>query len=266
MSNHLAVAHVTAALRRLVVASGALIGMGESDIMFGRPQAPDKGARINIALYHVTHHAALRNADLPFRRGDTLVQRPQAALILHFLISFYGKDDELQPARMMAAVVRDLHAHAVLKAEFIEQARTGVLSDSNLGESNQQIIFTPQSLSLEDMSRLWSVMVQTPYALSIAYEAAVVLLDAIETAPAPLPALRRGDDDRGRSRGSIRRGSASRQPPSGCRGRAACAPPSSAGGCWSKAPVSPATPSGSISITATWLPSNFRSAPARRST
>ena len=197
MSNQLAVAHVTAALRELVVASGALAGMGESDIMFGRPQAPDKGARINIFLYHVAPHAALRNADLPFRRGAALVQRPQAALVLHYLISFYGKDDELQPARMLAAVVRDLHVHAVLTPELIEQARTGILADSNLGESNQQIIFTPQSLSLEDMSRLWSVMVQTPYALSVAYEAAVVLLDAVETAPAPLPALRRGDDDRG---------------------------------------------------------------------
>jgi Pvc16 N-terminal domain len=200
MSNHLAVAHVTAALRRLVVASGALIGMGESDIMFGRPQAPDKGARINIYLYNVGHHSALRNADLPFRRGDTLVQRPQAALILHYLISFYGKDDELQPARMMAPVVRDLHAHAVLEPEFIEQARTGhgdILTGSNLGQSNHRIILTPQFLSLEEMSRLWSVMVQAPYALSVAYEAAVVVLDAVETAPAPLPALRRGDDDRG---------------------------------------------------------------------
>lgn len=197
MSNHLAVAHVTAAIRQLVIESGAMSGTG--DIVFGRPTAPDSGARINIYLYHVTPHAALRNADLPFRRGDALVRRPQAALILHFLISFYGKDDELQPARMMAAVVRDLHAHAVLKPDFIAQARTAhgsILTDSDLGDG-ERIILTPQSLTLEDMSRLWSIMVQTPYALSVAYEAAVVMLDARETAPAPMPALRRGDEDRG---------------------------------------------------------------------
>jgi hypothetical protein len=197
MSNHLAIAHVTAAIRQLVIESGALSGTG--DIVFGRPTAPDSGARINIYLYNVTPHAALRNADLPFRRGDALVRRPQAALILHFLISFYGKDDELQPARMMAAVVRDLHAHAVLKPDFIAQARSAhgsILTDSDLGDG-ERIVLTPQSLSLEDMSRLWSIMVQTPYALSVAYEAAVVLLDARETAPAPLPALRRGEEDRG---------------------------------------------------------------------
>jgi Pvc16 N-terminal domain len=197
MSNHLAIAHVTAAIRQLVIESGALTGTG--DIVFGRPTAPDSGARINIYLYHVAPHAGLRNADLPFRRGDMLVRRPQAALILHYLISFYGKDDELQPARMMAAVVRDLHAHAVLKADFIAQARTAhgnILTDSDLGDG-ERIILTPEALSLEDMSRLWSIMMQTPYALSVAYEAAVVLLDARESAPAPLPALRRGEEDRG---------------------------------------------------------------------
>lgn len=198
MSNHLAIAHVTAAIRQLVIKSGAMTGTG--DIVFGRPTAPDSGARINIFLYHVTPHAGLRNADLPFRRGDTLVRRPQAAMVLHFLLSFYGRDDQLQPARMMAAVIRDFHAHAVLKPGVIEDARTGhddILTDSDLGEASERIILTPQALSLEDMSRLWSIMVQTPYALSVAYEAAVVLLDARETAPAPLPALRRGDDDRG---------------------------------------------------------------------
>lgn len=197
MSNHLAIAHVTAAIRQLVIESGAMSGTG--DIVFGRPTAPDSGARINIYLYHVTPHAALRNADLPFRRGDALVRRPQAALILHFLISFYGRDDELQPARMMAAVVRDLHAHAVLKPQLFADAapQDSILAASDLGSSGERIILTPQALSLEDMSRLWSIMVQTPYALSVAYEAAVVLLDARETAPAPLPALRRGEEDRG---------------------------------------------------------------------
>ncbi len=198
MSNHLAIAHVSAAIRQLVIASGALTGTG--DIVFGRPAAPDSGARISIYLYHVAHHPGLRNADLPFRRGDALVRRPQAALILHFLISFYGRDDELQPARMMAAVIRDLHAHAVLKPDFIEQARTAhgdILTESDLADTAERIILTPHTLSLEDMSRLWSVMVQTPYAPSVAYEAAVVMLDALETAPAPLPALRRGEEDRG---------------------------------------------------------------------
>jgi hypothetical protein len=197
MSNHLAIAHVTAAIRQLVIESAAMTGTG--DIVFGRPTAPDSGARINIYLYHVSPNAALRNADLPFRRGDALVRRPQAALTLHYLISFYGKDDELQPARMMAAVVRDLHAHAVLTPAFIAQARTAhgsILTDSDLGDG-ERIILTPQALSLDDMSRLWSIMVQTPYALSVAYEAAVVLLDARESAPAALPALRRGEEDRG---------------------------------------------------------------------
>jgi hypothetical protein len=44
----------------------------------------------------------------------------------------------------------------------------------------------PHPLDLEQLSRVWSVMFQTPYALSISWQASVVLLERDETsAPAP---------------------------------------------------------------------------------
>jgi hypothetical protein len=41
----------------------------------------------------------------------------------------------------------------------------------------ERIKLTPLTLSLEDLSKLWSVFFQVPYALSIAYEASVVLIE-----------------------------------------------------------------------------------------
>ena len=46
-------------------------------------------------------------------------------------------------------------------------------------------------------SKLWSVFIQTPHALSLAYQGTVVLIEAEESGPGTLAVLRRGDDDRG---------------------------------------------------------------------
>src|SRR6185437_14624534 len=43
------------------------------------------------------------------------------------------------------------------------------------------------ALSLEEMSKLWSVFYQIPYVLSVAYQAGVVLLDRDVAVRAPLP-------------------------------------------------------------------------------
>jgi hypothetical protein len=41
----------------------------------------------------------------------------------------------------------------------------------------ENVKLTPISLSLEELSNLWSVFFQVPYALSVAYEAAAVLIE-----------------------------------------------------------------------------------------
>lgn len=203
MSNHLAIATVTAALGQ-VVHTSAQSAVGGVMLRFGRPVAQGAGnteRRVHVYLYQVTPHAALRNADLPTRSSDgRTVQRPQAALELHYLLSFYGDDQLLEPDRMLAAVARDMHARPQLSAQNISDAIAGhatELGESDLGAAVERVRFTPVTLSLDDQSKLWSVMVQTPYALSMVYTASVVLLDAVELATPALPVLRRGTDDHG---------------------------------------------------------------------
>ena len=41
--------------------------------------------------------------------------------------------------------------------------------------------FTPEQMTLDDLSKLWSVFFQTPYALSVAYEATVVFVEGEES-------------------------------------------------------------------------------------
>jgi len=202
MSNSLAIATVTAALAQIVRSAiqGAVAG---SDVTIGRPENPPAGdalPRVRLYLYQVAPNAALRNADLPSRGSNgTLVRRPCAALELHYLLSFYGSETELQPQRMLGAVVRDLHAHPFLTRQMVQDgiASYSVLAGSNLHEAVEHVRFSPLSLSLEDQSKLWSVFFQTPHAVSVAYQASVVLIESDEAAQPALPVLKRGDKDQG---------------------------------------------------------------------
>jgi hypothetical protein len=47
--------------------------------------------------------------------------------------------------------------------------------------------FTPIPLSLEDLSKLWSVYFQTPYNLSVAYQGTVVLIESEDSTHSALP-------------------------------------------------------------------------------
>lgn len=203
MSNHLAVATVSAALGQVVHASAQSAVSGVS-LRFGRPVAPTAGTterRVQVYLYQVTPNAALRNDDLPSRNAEgRLTLRPQAALELHYLLTFYGDDQLLEPDRMLGAVARDLHARPLLTAQDIADAiaaHSPELANSDLAAAFERVKLTPATLSLDEQSKLWSVLVQTPHALSLVYTASVVLIEALERETPALPVLRRGEEDRG---------------------------------------------------------------------
>lgn len=199
MSNALAIATVTTALAAIV--QKALDPLGGALVITSRPDAAATPARrVHLFLYQVTHNPALRNLDLPNRNADgRLVQRPCIALDLHYLLAFYGNENDLEPQRMLGAAARDLHAKPVLTRQMISDAIASqpFLTGSNLLDAIEQVKFTPVSLNLEEMSKLWSVLLQTPYALSAIYQSTVVLIDAEENAPLSLPVLKRGREDRG---------------------------------------------------------------------
>ena len=197
MSNYLAIATVTNALKGLLTKNTP----PDVRIIVGRPTAtlgngePLPGA--NIFLFQVTPNAALSNNHVPTRRTDgSLAQRPQSALVLHYLISVWGSgvddDRDLNAQNVLAAVVRKLNAQPLLTRKNIEDSivKDGAVS-SNLADEVEQVKFTMKTLSLEDLSKLWSIFFQTPYFLSVAYEASVVFIEPDETPRQALPVLER---------------------------------------------------------------------------
>jgi Pvc16 N-terminal domain len=188
VSNHLAIATVTYVLARVVDAAAEAAVSG-ADVTTQRPDASDDNTapHVNLYLYQVGANAAWRNDDLPTRGSDGgLARRPQAALDLHYLLTFYGDEGRLEPQRLLGSVATALHAGPVLTRERIRRVIQTILdtdpehflAGSDLADQVDLVRFSPLPLNLEELSKLWSVFFQTPYALSVAYQGSVVLLEA----------------------------------------------------------------------------------------
>lgn len=205
MSNYLAIATVTTVLQNLLQAalddavSGALVTTR-------RPtkEDPTQGPVCNLYLYQTTPNPHWQHNDLPTRGPDgRLLQRPRIALDLHYLLTFNGDETQLQPQRMLGRAVQVLHSHPVLRTSDIEQvvsqfaASNGrgqpshFLGTSDLAEQMETIAISPEPLSVEEISKLWSVLFQAPYMLSMAYRVATVLIEAESIGRIPLPVQRR---------------------------------------------------------------------------
>jgi hypothetical protein len=195
MSNALAIAAVTATLRNLIIA-------GVSDLPHQRvttkplDKARPNGAaadQLNIFLYQTASNAAWRNMDMPrqVRSGET--GQPPLALNLHYLITAYGEnDDETKSHQWLGKAMSVLHDHPLLGAKEIKDALKG----SELESQIERVRITPQSLTVEEMSKLWTAF-QTQYRISAAYAVEVVLIESTLPVSSPLPVLRRGSQDQG---------------------------------------------------------------------
>jgi hypothetical protein len=200
MSNELAIATVTAALgQKLSDAFAADLGFAAT-VTTVRPNAADTAlptTGANIFLFLATPNAANRNVDLPTRRADqTLLRQPTVALDLHYLISFYGDETQLEPQILLASTVLALHETPVLTSDTIQSMlatnRFPSLQSSNLADALDQVRFTPAALSLEELSKLWSVVFQTPYVLSVIYLAGAVFINHDSAVAASLPVRKLG--------------------------------------------------------------------------
>jgi hypothetical protein len=201
MSNFLSIALATETLRQMLdTAVKADVSGAQATAV--RPAGSTPGAAgntpalgVNVFLYQVTPNAAYRNRDLPTRGSDggSILQRPRAAIDLHYVISCYGDDGQLEPQRLLGTVVRTLHQHAVLTRAQIGSAKSAFafFKDSNLDTDIELVKLSPTTLTFEDLSKMWSILFQTPYALSITYMASLLLLEGTETPREALPATRR---------------------------------------------------------------------------
>lgn len=208
MTNALAIAAVTRTLRNLLggVAAADYVGLPDdtrptaeiriTTLPLDRVRNGDgdsSGNQLNLFLYHAEPSASWRNTELPRQVRPGEGGHPPLALNLYYMLTAYGQSDsELVAHVLLGTAMRILHDHSVLGRAEIRAA----LAQSGLDAQVERVRITPQPVSLDEVSKLWTGF-QSEYRLSAAYQVAVVLIESQRAPRAPLPVLRRGEEDRG---------------------------------------------------------------------
>lgn len=193
MSNHLAVATVTEALREYIARNLTDLPLAVNVSAQRPPTESPAEPTITIFCYSVNPDPQMRNLDAPTRASDgTLTQVPRAALDMDYLISFYGDESQLVPQRMLGSVVRALYVQPILSRDDILAAEAQpFLAGSDLSTSPQRVRFTPTHQDTDELYRLWTMMTGTQMALSLTYRATLVFIDGTDTPAAGQEVLTR---------------------------------------------------------------------------
>lgn len=217
MSNALAIASVTRLLRDLLndaIVNGDVAADLASDVLV-TSQPPDRileeaadtqPTQLNLYLHRVTPNPALANSDLPTRDpAGRVVNKPRLALDLHYLLTAYS-GQELHPEIVLGYAMEVLHENPILARGLIRQFLTSGVNGSILPQAFQSaeasqladqielIKITLQTLSVDDMSKLWTAF-QSHYRTTLSYLVSVVLIERDQPRRSPLPVLSRGPVD-----------------------------------------------------------------------
>jgi hypothetical protein len=207
MSTDLAITAVTATLRQLLddeiaeqwgstVLGGELIK--EFVVTHQLPHKVRTGANetknvINLFLYRTELNAAWRNMPDPSQTKPGEHGAPPLALNLDYLLTAYGEDEREEAAHyFLGQAMRVLHDNAVVpRSKFND-----VIPEALVHRQIEKITITPRPLTIEDLSKLWS-MFQTQFRICAAYVVTVVLIDNRTATKSAPPVLKRGPDDSG---------------------------------------------------------------------
>ena len=212
MSSPLAIAAVSAVLKNLLdnalvdnsLSSGTSAPVKVTLIAPNRINTNDgESSQINLYLYHVTPNSGWRNADLPSRNGNgDRLTNPPLALDLHYLLTVYGAND-FDSEILLGYAMQMLHETPVLTRDAIRETldpvsplanllppALGTLAADDVADQIELVKITPEFLSTDEMSKLWTAM-QTGYHTSVGYQATVVLIQSRRSTRPTLPVRNR---------------------------------------------------------------------------
>ncbi|MEO6528711.1 MAG: DUF4255 domain-containing protein [Gemmatimonadaceae bacterium] len=197
MSTALALASVTALLKDLLenglASAGVTAQIGGDATVSAMPpdrvgSGADEKAQLNVFLYHVSPYSRMQLDSPPGNGRGTR----RLALELHYLLTAYGAQD-YQTEILLGHALQLLHESPVLERERIRSSLESIshtrdrrvispaqaaLASSALADQVEDITITPEFLSTEEISKLWSAM-QAKYRPSATYKVSAVFIEAM---------------------------------------------------------------------------------------
>jgi hypothetical protein len=156
--------------------------------------------QLNIFFYLALPNSGGSNFDLPTRDSSGFrVKNTPLALDLCYLVTAYGSADYFAEM-ILGHAMQMLHENPILNREAIRAKLKPsaiptnaelALAESGLADQAEQVKVSPERLSTEEISRLWSAF-GAEYRPSAAYRVSVVLIEARTSTKTALPVLERG--------------------------------------------------------------------------
>jgi hypothetical protein len=197
VSDYLAVGGVSAVLQSMLTSAlttdgpSSLLGSSSPGVTAVSPDlittGRDEQPQLNLFMYYVSLNPALRNLDLPSMNGQgNQISNPPLAVNLHYLATAYGAK-QFGPEILLAWTMKVFHDTPVVPATTIQSALSGLsgqssaeaqlISHSTLAEQIEHLRITPETLTTEEIYRLWTAF-QTAYRPSTAFQVSVVVIQS----------------------------------------------------------------------------------------
>ena len=141
--------------------------------------------QLTLFLYKVVESPELKNAErsvVTMADGSLVEKKAPLTLDAYYLLTAHAKPDLLEAHQALSRAMRVFFDHGVLHGSVLraQGGKKGLTADSVL-----RITLNP--ITMEDMTRIWSVFPDTPYELSVTYLVTPVIIESfLEEGVAPV--------------------------------------------------------------------------------
>lgn len=168
MGNYRVIHSIEEKLKALLEADEVLNGISPKPAIFFDPppkESPAAENRVYFFLYHIVENIYLKNED-SCRIDNTCLKNPPMYLDLHYLTILYGPGRNLVLGRIMQI----FYDHTTMRG-----------TELGLEEKDDEIKVLFDSISLDDLTKIWSSFKEAGYTLSVAYIVTPVRIDSTIT-------------------------------------------------------------------------------------
>ena len=149
----------------------------QDDIALASPKNPGTNL-LTLFLYKVTENPDLKNADrlvVPRPDGRVTERRAPMSLDAYYLLTAHAGEpaNHLEAHRALSRAMRVFYDNGILQGSLLraDDPSTGLTAESIL-----RVTLNP--MTMEDMTRIWSVFPDTPYEISVSYLVTPVAIDS----------------------------------------------------------------------------------------
>ncbi len=169
-------------LRKEITAANRLnevVGVDEKDIVLLPPDAHERHANIRLSLfpYAVIESPYLKNEPLKPMNAASL-QLPPLSLDVYFLLSAHIATGGDSDAEMKNALASDRLLGRAMQIFYDNGVISGSKLKGNLAGEDLELRVTLNPVTVEDLTRIWSVFPNLPFRMSICYAVTPVQIES----------------------------------------------------------------------------------------